>query len=125
MKRRDFLTLSGLALGSILIPSQVAGLIRETCIENEKPLLITPRSSRSILYAVDDCGSYTFHFGDPYKEPDPPTRARTSPTSRPPTIPRSPASSTGSTSLARESRSGSTITKERPRTLHDLPIQLL
>jgi hypothetical protein len=73
MKRRDFLTLSGLALGSILIPSQMARLIRETCIENEKPLLITPRSSRSILYAVDDCGSYTFHCGDPYKEPDPPT----------------------------------------------------
>jgi hypothetical protein len=73
MKRRDFLTLSGLALGSILIPSQVARLIRETCVENEKPLLITPRSPRGILYAVDDCGSYTFHRGDPYKEPDPPT----------------------------------------------------
>jgi hypothetical protein len=73
MNRRDFLTLSGLALGSVLIPSSVARLIWETCVENGEPLLITPRSSRSILYAVDDCGSYTFHCGDPYAEPEPPT----------------------------------------------------
>ena len=72
MKRRDFFTLSGLALGSILIPSSVARLIRDTCVENGEPLLFTPRSSRSLLYAVDDCGSYTFHIGDPYAEPEPP-----------------------------------------------------
>ena len=73
MKRREFLTLSGLALGSVLIPSTVARLIRETCIEKEQPLLIAPRNSKGVLYAVDDCGSYTFHWGDPYAEPEPPT----------------------------------------------------
>ena len=73
MKRRDFLTLSGLALGSILIPSSVARLIRETCVENGEPLIITPRTSKSVLYAVDEGGDYTFHWGDPYAEPEPPT----------------------------------------------------
>ena len=73
MKRRDFLTLSGLALGSILIPSQVARLIRETCVENGEPLIITPRSSKAILYAVNEGGDYTFHWGDPFAEPEPPT----------------------------------------------------
>jgi hypothetical protein len=73
MKRRDFLTLSGLVLGSILIPSSIARAIRETCVLNEEPLLVTPSRVTGTLYAVDEGGEYTLHFGDPYAEPDPPT----------------------------------------------------
>ena len=73
MKRRDFLTLSGLALGSVLIPSSVARMIRETCVLQERPLLITPRDARTTLYVTGEDGSFTLHLGDPYAEPDPPT----------------------------------------------------
>lgn len=73
MKRRDFLTLSGLALGSILIPSSVARAIRETCLLERQPLLVAPRRVAGILYAVDESGEFTLHYGDPYAEPDPPT----------------------------------------------------
>jgi hypothetical protein len=43
MKRRDFLTLSGLALGSLLIPASVARAIRESCVLQREPLLVPPR----------------------------------------------------------------------------------
>ena len=73
MKRRDFLTLSGLALGSILIPSPVARLIRETCVERAEPLLMAPRAVRRTLYAVDEAGGYTLNWGDPYADAKPPS----------------------------------------------------
>lgn len=73
MKRRDFLTLSGLVLGSVLIPASVARLIRETCVDQEKPLLILPRSIRGTIYAVKESSYYTLHLGDPDAEPEPPT----------------------------------------------------
>lgn len=73
MRRREFLTLSGLALGSVLIPSSVARLIRDTCIENGEPLLVAPPLVRGTLYALDEDGAFTLHWGDPYAEPEPPT----------------------------------------------------
>ncbi len=70
MKRRDFLTLCGLAAGSVLIPKSIARLIRDTCVLAGQPLVL-PRHSKagSIIYAVYEYGDYTLHFGDPDAEP--------------------------------------------------------
>ncbi len=74
MKRRDFLTLCGLAAGSVLIPKPIARLIRDTCVLAGQPLVL-PRHAKggSIIYAVYDYGDYTLHFGDPDAEPPVPT----------------------------------------------------
>jgi hypothetical protein len=40
MKRREFLTLCGLAAGSALIPHPIARLIRETCVLGGQPLIL-------------------------------------------------------------------------------------
>jgi hypothetical protein len=74
MRRRDFLTLCGLAAGSVLIPAPIARLIRDTCVLGGQPLILTPRSNNaSLIYAVYDYGDYTLHFGDPDAEPSLPT----------------------------------------------------
>jgi hypothetical protein len=74
MKRRDFLSLCGLAAGSVLIPAPIARLIRDTCVLGGQPLIVPPQSKNaSILYAVYDYGDYTLHFGDPNAEPPVPT----------------------------------------------------
>jgi hypothetical protein len=74
MKKRDFLTLCGLAAGSVLIPAPIARLIRDTCVLSGQPLILTPRSNNaSMIYAVYDYGDYTLHFGDPDAEPSLPT----------------------------------------------------
>jgi hypothetical protein len=66
MKRRDFLSLFGLAAGSVLIPTPVARLIRDTCVLNGQPLVIAPPTKHSsILYAVYEYGDYHLHLGDP------------------------------------------------------------
>lgn len=74
MKRRDFLTLCGLAAGSVLIPKSIARLIRDTCVLAGRPLVL-PRHFKagSIIYAVHQYGDYTLHFGDPDAEPPVPT----------------------------------------------------
>lgn len=74
MNRREFLTLCGLAAGSVLIPKPIARLIRDTCVLAGQPLIL-PRHSKasSIIYAVYDYGDYTLHFGDPDAEPPVPT----------------------------------------------------
>lgn len=74
MKRRDFLTLCGLAAGSVIIPAPIARLIRDKCVLAGEPLIIAPpRAKFSTIYAVDDYGDYTLHFGDPDAEPPVPT----------------------------------------------------
>jgi hypothetical protein len=74
MKRRDFLTLCGLAAGSVIIPAPIARLIRDKCVLAGEPLIITPpRAKFSTIYAVDDYGDYHLHFGDPDAEPPLPT----------------------------------------------------
>jgi hypothetical protein len=74
MKRRDFLSLLGLTVGTVLIPAPVARLIRETCVMGWQLLIIPPRSSKSsTLYAVHEYGDYILHFGDPNAEPELPT----------------------------------------------------
>jgi hypothetical protein len=57
MKRRDFLTLCGLAAGSVIIPAPIALLIRDTCVLGWQPLIIPPQSKNdSILFAICDYG---------------------------------------------------------------------
>jgi hypothetical protein len=73
MNRRSFLTLSGLASGSILIPATLARRIRETCIGNQQPLILAPEEAGTTLYAVENYGSYILHLGDPNEEPNYPT----------------------------------------------------
>lgn len=66
MKRRDFLSIFGLSVGSLLIPSRVARLIRDTCVLQNKPL-ITPATTchSSVIHAVSGFEGYTLHYGDP------------------------------------------------------------
>lgn len=74
MKRREFLTLCGLAAGSVLIPAPIARLIRDTCVLGGKPLIISPPpKGASLVYAVYEYGDYTLHYGDPDAEPPVPT----------------------------------------------------
>jgi hypothetical protein len=73
MNRRSFLSLSGLVSGSVLIPTSLASRIRETCIVNRQPLLITPPEAGRILYAVKGWGGeYTLKLGS-LEGPSPPT----------------------------------------------------
>jgi hypothetical protein len=74
MKRRDFLTLCGLAAGSVLIPKPIARLIRDTCVLAGQPLILPHYfKGGSNIYAVQDGGDYTLHLGDPDEEPAVPT----------------------------------------------------
>jgi len=73
MRRREFLTLSGLALGSVLIPSQVARLIRDTCVKNGEPLIIAPPDPRAVLHALGEGNNFTLYLGDPFRKPEPPS----------------------------------------------------
>jgi hypothetical protein len=74
MKRRDFLTLCGLAAGSVLIPKPIARLIRDTCVLAGQPLFLPQHfNGGSTIYAVHDGGDYTLHFGDPDEKPAVPT----------------------------------------------------
>ena len=75
MRRRDFLSLCGLAAGSCLVPAAVARIIRETCVLADQPYLILPRDPRDTLYALTTDGTTDFmlHLGDPSEESTPPT----------------------------------------------------
>ena len=75
MRRRDFLSLCGLAAGSCLVPDAVARIIRETCVLADQPYLILPRDPRDTLYALSTNGKTDFmlHWGDPQESQTPPT----------------------------------------------------
>jgi hypothetical protein len=75
MKRRDFLSLCGLAAGSCLVPDAIARVIRDTCVLAERPYLILPRDPRDTLYALSTDGTTDFmlHWGDPQESQTPPT----------------------------------------------------
>jgi hypothetical protein len=94
MRRRDFLSLCGLAAGSCLVPAAVARIIRETCVLADQPYLILPRSPRDTLYAYGSgllrssglglntanrklnttaSGPFMLHWGDPQESQTPPT----------------------------------------------------
>ena len=75
VKRRDFLSLCGLAAGSCLVPDAIARVIRDTCVLAERPYLVLPRNPSSTLYALTTDGTTDFmlHLGDPFTAYDPPT----------------------------------------------------
>ena len=75
MRRRDCLSLCGLAAGSCLVPAAVARIIRETCVLADQPYLILPRDPRDTLYALSTNGKTDFmlHWGDPLESQTPPT----------------------------------------------------
>jgi hypothetical protein len=75
MRRREFLSLCGLAVGSCLVPGSVARLIRETCVLAEQPYLVLPRNPSSVLYALttDSKTDFMLHYGDPFAASKPPT----------------------------------------------------
>ena len=74
MNRRDFLSIFGISVGSVLIPAPVARLIRDTCVLQQKPLITPPASLNcSKIYAIREYRDYTLHYGNPDQEPDVPT----------------------------------------------------
>jgi hypothetical protein len=75
MKRREFLSLCGLAAGSCLVPDAVARVIRETCVLARQPYLVLPRNPTSTLYALSSDGvtDFMLHLGDPLEEQKLPT----------------------------------------------------
>ena len=74
MNRREFLSILGISVGSVLIPAPVARLIRDTCVLQEKPLITPPASPNcSIIYAIRESWDFTLHYGDPDEKPDIPT----------------------------------------------------
>jgi hypothetical protein len=75
MRRREFLSLCGLAAGSCLVPNAVARLIHETCVLSREPYLLLPRDPRSTLFALSSDGRTDFmlHLGDPFEEEKLPT----------------------------------------------------
>ena len=75
MKRRDFLSLCGLAAGSCLVPDALARVIRDACVLAERPYLVLPRNPSSTLYAYSNNGKmdFTFYLGDPTEEEKTPT----------------------------------------------------
>jgi hypothetical protein len=75
VKRRDFLSLCGLAAGSCLVPDAIARAIRDTCVLADRPYLILPRNPSSTLYALTTDGTTDFmlHYGDPFAASNPPT----------------------------------------------------
>jgi hypothetical protein len=75
MRRREFLSLCGLAAGSCLVPDAVARVIRETCVLARQPYLVLPRNPKSTLYALSTDGATDFmlHLGDPSEEAKIPT----------------------------------------------------
>lgn len=73
MNRRSFLMLSGLTLGSCLIPGAIARRIRDVCLGNSQPLILAPSNPAFDLYAQESCGHYLLYLGDPEEEPKYPT----------------------------------------------------
>jgi len=70
VKRRDFLSICGLAAGSCLVPDAIARVIRDTCLLAQEPYLVLPRDPRSTLYALSTDRKFEFmlHLGDPSEE---------------------------------------------------------
>lgn len=69
MKRRDFLSLCGLAAGSCIIPVRVARAIRDTCVLAGQPYFVEAPASGNILYAVRNSSGFMFRYGDELSTP--------------------------------------------------------
>lgn len=75
MKRRHFLSITGLISGSCLIPPSVAKRIREIGTGSSHPAVLGPENPGTLIYAERDydLDTYTLNLGNPYAEPDYPT----------------------------------------------------
>jgi hypothetical protein len=73
MKRRHFLSLSGLLSGACLIPATIARRIQATALQPTGPLVLAPENALTDLYAEDTGYGFHLHLGDPNEEPNYPT----------------------------------------------------
>ena len=73
MKRRSFLSIISGAFGSCLISPETAIRIHEIAMGNADPRILAPLNPSTSLLAVESCGRYILHLGDPYAEPDYPS----------------------------------------------------
>jgi hypothetical protein len=75
MRRRDFLSLCGLAAGSCLVSDSFARVVRDVCVRANQPYLATPRNPRLILSAIaienGKDAPYLLSIGDPRLPPAP------------------------------------------------------
>lgn len=70
MKRRHFLSLSGLVSGACLIPAGIARRIHTAALHPDGPLILAPENALTDLYAEDTGYGFHLHLGDPNAEPD-------------------------------------------------------
>ena len=70
MKRRHFLSLSGLVSGACLIPAGIARRIHGAVLHPDGPLILAPENALTDLYAEDTGYGFHLHLGDPNEEPD-------------------------------------------------------
>jgi hypothetical protein len=70
MKRRHFLSLSGLVSGSCLIPAGIARRIHAAALQPAEPLILAPENALTDLFAEDTGYGFHLHLGDPNAEPD-------------------------------------------------------
>lgn len=75
MRRREFLSLCGLAAGSCLVSDSFARIVRDVCVRANQPYLATPRNPRLILSAIaienGKDAPYLLSIGDPRLPPEP------------------------------------------------------
>jgi hypothetical protein len=70
MKRRHFLSLSGLIFGACLIPAGIARRIQAATLHPDGPLILAPENAPTDLYAENTGSGFTLHLGDPNEAPD-------------------------------------------------------
>jgi hypothetical protein len=73
MKRRHFLSLSGLVSGACIIPAGIARRIHAAALQPAGPLILAPENALTDLFAEDTGFGYYLYLGDPNAEPDYPT----------------------------------------------------
>jgi hypothetical protein len=73
MKRRHFLTLSGLVSGACLIPPGIVRRIRAAALQPGGPLILAPENALTELFAEDTGYGFHLYLGDPQAEPDYPS----------------------------------------------------
>ena len=73
MKRRHFLSLSGLVSGACIIPAGIARRIHAAALQPAGPLILAPENALIDLIAEDTGYGFYLHLGDPNAEPDYPS----------------------------------------------------
>ena len=73
MKRRHFLSLSGLVSGACLIPAGIARRIHAAALQPAGPLILAPEDALTEIFAQDTGYGFHLYLGNPDAEPDYPT----------------------------------------------------